>query len=393
MPYIRSKRYPELFKPNTSRWWCFIPRPEGGKAERVSTGHTDELAAHRWYLERVRAPSSPVEAEAKEGKQRTLELALAARIDWLEAARKTNDKTRKRRSAATIQFYDKKGKPLVNILGADTLLSAIGHEEIRRYIVTRSATCKATTIGHELTTLSMAMKLARKDGVECPVFKDIVPEDFAVRYVPRTRWLPEDEADRVLAVLAPNHAGKVAFMIATGATFPSEVVTVTPSMVVASRHEVHIPGTKRDTRDRHIVVPRYARKYLTLALKHADGGAGLLFRPWVSVRRDLRAAAVRASTCADCVAAQTRRPARVTTCKGCLRLKWIAPFSPNDLRRTFAQWLVRSGVPYELAYPMMGHGSERMLQLVYGKRDARSVAALVDVALRKAPKGARRMSA
>ncbi len=53
------------------------------------------------------------------------------------------------------------------------------------------------------------------------------------------------------------------------------------------------------------------------------------------------------------------------------------------------QWLVRSGVPYELVYPMAGHSSPAMLERVYGRRDAGSVAELVEMALKKAPKGAR----
>lgn len=392
MPYIRSKRYPELFKPNTNKWWCFIPNPEGGKALRLPTGHEDELAAHRWYLERVRRTPGEVPTQAPQVKQRTLGAALEARLDWLKAARKTNDPTRRKLSEDTIEFYEKKGLPLMAGLGRDTQLADIGHEEIRHYISKRAETCKATSIAHELTTLSMAMKLARKDEVDCKDPRDIIPEDFSSKYVPRDRWLPEDEADRVLAAMRPHHAAVVAFIIATGATFPSEVEPVVPSMINARKYEVHIPGTKRDTRNRHIVVPRYARKYLDYAVKHAGGTGRGVFRSWVSIRRDLHAAAKRASTCPDCVTSQLRRHPG-TTCKACLRLPLIRPFCPTDLRRTFAQWLVRSGVPYELAYPMMGHGSDAMLRKVYGRRDARSVAALVDAVLKKAPKGARLRSA
>jgi hypothetical protein len=61
--YRRSTRYPELFSPaGSSKWWAFVPNPDGGKALRIRTGHTDELAAHRFYLDHVRGErAQPVE--------------------------------------------------------------------------------------------------------------------------------------------------------------------------------------------------------------------------------------------------------------------------------------------------------------------------------------------
>ena len=316
------------------------------------------------------------------------------RLLWLKAARENDDPTRKKLSEKTIDFYQKKSKRLVAVLGAETLLSEIGHEEIRKYIISRSKTVKGASIGKELTALSMAMRLARKDGVDCPIFKDIVPEDFQAVYVPRKRWLTEAEVDALISVLPAKRGAVVAFIVATSASYPSEVSPVRPEHV--NGFEVHIPGTKRAGRDRHLKVPSYARRFFSLAVKHL-GPSG--FEPWTNVRGDLHAAARLLSLCASCRACRPEwarrqqagpKPVR-GACRACEKVKPFEPLSPNDLRRTFAQWLVRSGVPHELTYPMMGHNSPRMLEQVYGKRDAGAVSDLVELALKKAPKGARRV--
>ncbi len=355
MSYVRSKRYPELFRPDGSkRWSAFLPNPAGGPQLREPTGHLDEQAAHAWYLERVRRPH-----QAEDKKECRLLDALDARIAWLTAARLNDDPTRKKLAAATIEFYVKKSRQVVRILGGDTALSAIGHRQIRRYITERTKeTAKGTTISKELTALSCAMRLARKDGYACPVFADILPDDFSAKYVPKTRWLPEDEVEAFCRVLNPKRVPLFLFLVCTGATYPSEVTRVRRVNVV--EHRVHLPGTKTATRDRYVYVPSYGRKFLKRSVL-GIGPSG--FEAWGNIRRDLHIAAEKLE---------------------------VAACSPNDLRRTFAQWLVRSGVPYELAAPMMGHGSTRMLEQVYGRRDAAAVADLVEIALRKAPKGARR---
>lgn len=393
--YVRHKKFRELFKkPGSARWWAFLPNPHGGRQLRAPTGHVDDRAAHGWYLERVRQrPSDP----ASHTKERCLRDALNARIEWMNAARMNEDPTRKKPAAATVEFYAKKGRHLTRVLGADTMLSAIGHEQIRGYIVTRTTeTASASTIAKELTALSMAMRLAKKDGVRCEAFRDIRPEDFGAIYVPRKRWLTEAEVDELLSVLAPKRAAVAAFIVATSATYPSEVVPVARTMV--DGYVVHIPGTKRGTRRRTIVVPSHARRFLDFATKYASGAKGALFEPWSNIRGDLHDAARLLSMCPRC---RTSRLAwarhedgatklRAVDCKACKRQPAFAPLSPNDLRRTFAQWLVRSGVPNELVSPLMGHKDTRMVERVYGRRDATSVADLVELALRKAPKGARK---
>jgi integrase len=50
------------------------------------------------------------------------------------------------------------------------------------------------------------------------------------------------------------------------------------------------------------------------------------------------------------------------------------PFvSPNDLRRTFASWLVQNGVPLLTVATLLGHSSTRMVEKVYGRLSAKNM--------------------
>jgi integrase len=42
-------------------------------------------------------------------------------------------------------------------------------------------------------------------------------------------------------------------------------------------------------------------------------------------------------------------------------------FTPNDLRRTYASWLVNAGAPLKVVANLLGHSSTRMVDLVYGR--------------------------
>ncbi|MBE7450046.1 MAG: tyrosine-type recombinase/integrase [Kofleriaceae bacterium] len=49
----------------------------------------------------------------------------------------------------------------------------------------------------------------------------------------------------------------------------------------------------------------------------------------------------------------------------------IERVSPNDLRRTYASWLVNAGVPLQQVARLLGHKSTRMVDLVCGKLSTR----------------------
>jgi hypothetical protein len=48
-------------------------------------------------------------------------------------------------------------------------------------------------------------------------------------------------------------------------------------------------------------------------------------------------------------------------------LAGIEKVTPNDLRRTYASWLVNAGAPLKVVANLLGHSSTRMVDLVYGR--------------------------
>jgi integrase len=401
--YVRHHRHKELFKyPGSSVWWMFIPNPAGGRALRESTGHRDELAAHREYLRRIRR--DPV--DAAQATERTVYAALQTRLEWLRTNRNTEDPTRKKLSEDTIDFYKKKSGTLVRVLGAERLLSSITPEVIRAYVAQRTEEgAKGTTIDKELTTLSLAVKLASKDGVRCTPVRDLKPDDFKTTYVPRERWLTKEEYGKFSAWWYANRqAAKGAvldFIVSTGATYPSEVDASKRSEANAKTFEVRLRGAKRELRDRTFIVPSDRRDLFARALKHANGVDDSLFRSWGNIRRDILVACAYLSMCRECeksknlwwynavndswaqgTSQSAGSPRRDPSCPNCKKVPVFEPFCPTDLRRTFAQWLVQAGVPYELAYPIMGHVDDRMLKRIYGRRSATDVGPMIEAVLR-----------
>ena len=144
----------------------------------------------------------------------------------------------------------------------------------------------------------------------------------------------------LIGALPPHRVAWVAFSIATSAC-DAEVQSALREDVDLALGRVAIRGTKRDSRwRRNPILFEWQRDLLTIAVSHADGLNGVMFSSWANVRRDIAAA--------------------------CKRIA-IPRCSPNDLRRTFAQWVRRDGIPLELAAPMMGHKDTRMLERVYGR--------------------------
>lgn len=335
MPYQRSKRHPELFKPGDAKvWWAFLPNPTGGRRLRESTKHTDELAAWQWYLDRVRTPSG---GPAKD------ELGLDDALD-----RRKGERARVGRAAATLRFYEDKRKALTKVLGKNTPLSALNARVIDAYITKRLSGKDAvtrSTVHKELVVLRGAIKLARRQGFACLPVEEIMPLDFSPRYKPKTRALSIAEIDLLLSKLEPKRAAVVAFILATGATYPSELENLRKGDVSVATWMVHIRGTKRETRDRRVPIVNFARAWLRQALPYMP------FERWSNVRRDMHLA---------CDAAGIER------------------CSPNDLRRSVATLLRARGVEPSLIGCYLGHSDSRMVERVYGRLAPEQLAHLLD---------------
>ncbi len=358
MSYARSKRYPELFRPGAGRvWWAFIPTKKGRKP-RESTGHTDEQAAHLWYLKRIRSAGRADLAK----EETTISDALKRRRNERRAAGRAPD---------TITFYEKKGRHLIRIFGGDRPLSSVDARAVDDYVTTRLREGAEedqrgirNTISKELVTLRGALKLARRQGYAAPAVEEVMPLDFSAKYKPKERALSELEIERLLAELekkSAKRAAVVAFLLATGATYPSELANLRRSDIDMKAWIVRLRGTKRTTRDRKVPIVAFARGWLTRALPYAP------FERWSNVRRDLHAA---------CDAAG------------------IARCSPNDLRRSVGTLLRAKGVEPSLIGTYLGHADGRMAERVYGRLAPEQLAHLLAERLEpKAPPKRRKKAA
>jgi integrase len=361
-----------------ARYW------ENGERRERSTQCTDRRAAEAVAAQFERDAADPDHARTRDA---TLNDAFALLLaDRRERARKRT------RSQSTVDFYQTKCGHWLRLYGHEFPLSRITSRLVREYIETRRteprhAAAKKrpapvrmrrngrpvakprpvktpprvteSTIAKELIALRAALKLAVVEGIWKGDPRAVVPVAFSPAYEPRTRWLPRAELGALFGVLAPDEAARVAFAVATSAE-RSVLDRASPLDVAADRSRVHVRGTKRVTRDRLVpILATWQRELLAYALEHAQGTDGLLFAPWQNDHRALARACVRA---------------------GIARISW------NDLRRTFAQFLRADGVPLELIAPMMGHASTAMLQRVYGRLDADTLA--VRLAMVLCPTGA-----
>jgi integrase len=114
---------------------------------------------------------------------------------------------------------------------------------------------------------------------------------------------------------------------------------------------------------------------MRLALKH------LPLEPWGNVRRDLHACCERVSTCAACRRRGSVR--RDPDCPSCARTPIVAPFSPNDLRRTLPTLLRAQGIDPQLLAPLLGHADSRMVERVYGRIAPEQLGHLLELGARK----------
>jgi len=315
-------------------YWCYARNPNGGRGTRISTKCRDKAAAVAFWRELERQSVTPAH-------QAAAETSLADALD-----RRIAERTNAGRAAGTISMLTQKARHLNRLLGADTRLSRIGAAEIDGYVQDRlKEGASRSTVHKELVTLRGALRLAKRRGEYARDLGEVMPLDFSVKYKPKTRALSFTEIRSLLAKLPAPRRALVGFLIATGATYPSELARLRPSDVDVTRWRVRLRGTKRDSRDRVVPIVAFARPWVEAALPY------LPFARWSNIRRDLHQA---------CDAAK------------------IARCSPNDLRRTLATLLRAHGVEPQLLAPMLGHADSRMVERVYGRLAPDQLQHLID---------------
>ncbi len=310
-------------------WFCWF-YVEGRRTKRSTRCHdrkAAEVVAKQWE----RDGADPDHAAANQ-------TTLGQAVTLLIKAEKELA-TAGKRSAATVSFYEAKCGHWNRVLGAEFKLAKLSAAEVDRFISTRrTETAAENTIAKELVALRKTLKLAKRRGLWRGDIGAVLPIAFAPEYKPRTRWLPADELQKLLAQLTPDHAARVAFAVATSANWRETELAKREDI---DTDMVLLRGTKTATRFRRVPIQSdWGKRLIAYVRAHAQGEGGSLFRKWTSVRMGLIAACERAG---------------------------IAPCTPNDLRRTFAKWMRAEGMPIELIAPAMGHVDTTMVQKVYGK--------------------------
>lgn len=317
-----------------------------GRRRRVST-HTGDLKVARARLRELELATTDRAAHPTEA----LDDALRYFVDVTHAGS----------PAGTVSSYRQKARHVSRLLGAEQA-DAITRERVERYIAARLAEGAHTHSVHkELVVLRGALTAARARGVFHGQ-ADVVPP-FSAQYTPRTTYLTPDQFAELAGHLVRNPPGPRApelrrerwerrrqgrllycMLIAFASPRVGELEALDWQHVDLQRGVIAIPRGK--TRGRPIAIHAMLRPWLEAL--HA--GAGPVIEPWGNVQRDLGRAAARAGV------------PRVT---------------PNDLRRTFASWLVQGGTPLLVVSRLLGHSSTRMVDLVYGQLDEATLHAAI----------------
>lgn len=237
-------------------------------------------------------------------------------------------------SPATRSCYTQRTGHVLRILG-HIPLATLHIDRVQEYIDRRLVEDIAReTLRKELCVLRRALDLAHKRGIFSTPADSLMPR-FRTRYVPRKVWLTPKPFEALLSTLAPERQTWLLTAVYTGARL-SELCALAWPDVDFVTGIVHLRGTKTERSDR--LIPLHPR--LAARLKAERRHRGPILAPWGSVRHDLAVACRRVG-------------APVVT--------------PNDLRRTFASWLVQAGVSSYVVAQLLGHSSSTMVERVYGR--------------------------
>lgn len=322
-------------------WYCAVY--VNGERQQVSTRCRDKAAAEAVARQLERDAANPGDAAAR---AETLGASLHRILTQRQDAGR----------AGTAAFYATKAGHLVRLLHQATPLRHLTRQHLDAYVARRRVEgVSSSTIHKELVTLGVALRESKRAGLWSGEVEQLLPR-VPPGYRPRTRWLTVEEAHQLLEQLAGDRRARVAFLLATGATWSDTDRARWEDLQPAS---VLVRGLKTQHRWRNVPLELPAQLYLVEVVKqHAEGLGGVLFRPWTNVRRDIHAACARAG---------------------------IPPCSPNDLRRTLGHWLRGAGVAPDLIGAVLGHADSRMVERVYGKIPVEVLAARIRVALGQVP--------
>ena len=323
----------ELWKPDrASSWHCTLVDDRGHECI-IDTGEHDRRSALLIARQRATSPLAPSHPAQNEAAS-TVHDALDRYAEYGLLDKPT----------ATLRCYQQRGGHLVRLLG--TLpLSQLHIDKVQEYISQRLTEGAAReTVRKELTVLRQSLKLAAQRGVFLRDVGSLFPK-FEVTYRPRTRYLTPDQFEAMIDRLAPHRRRWVLVATYSGGRL-SEVERLDWQDLDFANGELRLRGSKTKGSFRKLAL--HPRLVDELRPRQA---AGPIVQPWKNVRRDLALA---------CDAAKVPR------------------VTPNDLRRTFASWLVQARETNFVVSRLLGHSTTKMVDLVYGQLSPEALRAAIN---------------
>ncbi len=324
-------------------WYTWVPKPGGG-TRRVGTSCTDKDAARDKARELERLATNPAHQAAYKTTTREL------------ADRYIGSRKRAGRAAGTLHHYEVKCSHLVRLM--PRMIAHITLGVVERYADAREREGAAkTTVKKELRALKAMLRYGKRAGLWLGDLDAVIPE-YEDTYEPRTRTLSWLEAVALLKALqepdnaqpvdrAMNRAGFVAFSLATGARFGE---TQRAQRDDFAKGAVYIRGTKTKAAKREVPIVGFALALMDYVWRCVGDRKGRLFDAWRNPVRDLEVACKQAN---------------------------IAKVTANDLRRTYASWMLAAGLDLDTVRRLLGHTSTRMLERVYGQVSSQELRARV----------------
>jgi integrase len=268
------------------------------------------------------------------------------------------------RNPGTARMYDSKVGHFARVLGAEDA-GALQRRHVDLYVAKRrSELAKDHTIAKELTTIRQCLQWCESVGKIAPGWKAAFPTRFRTGYDPRDRWLEEAEYLALLEACEPDRRLWITAACYTGGR-ESELKRIDCQRdldfkrgFVTLRTAKVRQGDAR--RPRHIPMAPELRRALKAAGAHERLGP-LFPSPWKNAALMVTRMARKAGICGE-----------------------SGTVNNNDLRRTFASWMLQRGAAVKEVADLLGHGSTVMVERVYGhlarKNLIRAVGRLPDFA-------------
>lgn len=311
-----------LYKRGDTYWGYWSPAK--GQYVRESLRTADREVAKQRLRQRELGVTKEADRAANEAKAPVVGTQLAPAMTAFLATVK-NERTK--------AFYEQRGRHLERVFGPSRLVATICRDEVDDYIETREGEGAHTnTVYKELCCLRGCLRVAKLDEKVVPTYK--------AGYVPRKRYLTKEAYAKILVRLERHRADWFAIACYAGLR-DAEVEQAQPSWLDWNLGVINVGGpelARLKTTGSRRVVPFAEDDRFRQALQR------LPVEPWDNVRRDLS------------------RAARSAGIIG--KDEWL---TPNDLRRTFASWLIQAGVPPFVVARLLGHKSTRMVETVYGQ--------------------------